>query len=129
MENPSFERTKVCSILSVIPHNIYKLLNKCNVFQDYIVSTCNYHNCNSTNLAPPSHRHLGRMPYLPLLYWDYSICLYPSFSAGVCLNRFGGLVVRASAPEAGGCGFDPRPSHTKRLTKMVLTTASLDAHH
>ncbi|KAL3869431.1 hypothetical protein ACJMK2_042113 [Sinanodonta woodiana] len=31
------------------------------------------------------------------------------------INRFGGLVVRASAPEAGGRGFDPRPSHTKNI--------------
>ncbi|KAL3837247.1 hypothetical protein ACJMK2_022615 [Sinanodonta woodiana] len=39
-------------------------------------------------------------------------CLFTSPS-----NRFGGLVVRASAPEAGGRGFDPRPSHTKDLQK------------
>jgi hypothetical protein len=32
-------------------------------------------------------------------------------------DRFGGLVVRASASEAGGRGFDPRPSHTKDLQK------------
>jgi hypothetical protein len=44
-------------------------------------------------------------------------------------NRSGGLVVRASAAEVGGLGSDPRPSYTKRLTKMVLTAASLDAQH
>ncbi|KAL3854971.1 hypothetical protein ACJMK2_014205 [Sinanodonta woodiana] len=43
------------------------------------------------------------------------------------LYCFGSLVVRASAPEARGRGFNPRPSHTKRLTKMALAAASLDA--
>ena len=44
------------------------------------------------------------------------------------LDRSSGIVVRASASEAGGRGFEPWPSHTE-IQNIVLLGASLDAQH
>ena len=42
----------------------------------------------------------------------------------------GGSVVKAFAPWAGGCGFDPRPPrHTKDVIKMVPDASLLSAQH
>ena len=38
----------------------------------------------------------------------------------VGVHRRDGLVVRASASRSGGCGFEPRPSHTKDFTMVPI---------
>ena len=38
-------------------------------------------------------------------------------------------MVRASASEAGGRGFDPGPGHTKDLVKMIPVATLLGAQH
>ena len=44
-------------------------------------------------------------------------------------DRSGGSMVRVFAPQAGGCGFDPRPCHTKDVIKMVPDTSLLSAQY
>ena len=44
-------------------------------------------------------------------------------------RRSSGSVIRASAPWAGGRGFDPRPLHTKEVIKMVPDASLLSAQH